>query len=267
MSAGERRVGAIRVAAAQFRVCVLRALQYRMQFWTEGVLGVAWSLMGIAPLLVAMQYRSEVAGWGVGGLLVLTGVFTIMSGIYGAMVQPALAESMAHIRRGSLDYLLLRPVDAMVSCVTAMYSPWRLLEVVAGVGLVTVGIHREGVFAWEGLALGVALAFLGVVVLYAMGVLMLAASFRALRLENLTFMLEAMLDFGRWPIGVFRGLLKAFFTFVFPLAVLTTFPAEALLGQSRAGTLGVAVLITLSFMFAARIAWNRGIRHYTSASS
>ena len=96
---------AMRVAAAQFRLGMLRALQYQVQFWTEGVLGVAWSLMGIAPLLVAVQARGEVAGWGVSGLMVLTGMFTIMSGIYGALVQPALAESMAHIRRGSLDCL------------------------------------------------------------------------------------------------------------------------------------------------------------------
>ncbi len=268
MSGGVRRsVGALRVAAAQFRLCVLQALQYRVQFWTEGVLRVAWSLMGIAPLWVAVQHRGEVAGWGVGGLMVLTGMFTIMSGIYGAMVQPALAESMAHIRRGSLDYLLLRPVDAMVSCLTSMYSPWRMLEVLVGGGLVGYGVYREGVFSWEGLAMGGALGVLGVVVLYAMGVLMLAASFRALRLENLTFMLEAMLDFGRWPVGVFRGLLKAFFTFMFPLAVITTFPAAAILGRSQAGTFTVAVAVTLAFVFAARLAWNRGVRHYTSASS
>jgi ABC-2 type transport system permease protein len=258
---------AMRVAAAQFRLGMLRALQYRVQFWTEGVLGVVWSLMGIAPLLVAVQARGEVAGWGVGGLMVLTGMFTIMSGIYGALVQPALAESMAHIRRGSLDYLLLRPVDSMISCLTSMYSPWRILEVLVGIGLVAYGVHREGVFAWRSLALGMSLGILGVIILYAMGVLILAASFRALRLENLTFMLEAMLDFGRWPLGVFRGLLKAFFTFMFPLAVLTTFPAEAILGRLDEGTLALASAVTLAFAVVGRFAWIRSIRNYTSASS
>lgn len=262
---------AFRAARAQFRLCVLQALQYRVQFWTEGVLGLAWSLLGVVPLLIAVEQRGAVAGWGWPALIVLTGVFTVISGVFGALIQPSLAETMAHIRRGSFDYLLLRPVDGMISAVTCMYNPWRLLEVVVGACMIAVGLSRQGGdVSAAAVGEGVALLMMGISLLYALGILVVAASFRALRLENLTFLLESLLDFGRWPIGVFRGLVKAALTFIFPLAVLTTFPAEAMLGRfggTRDATLLVAISVTVVFWIAARLAWRGGVRSYTSASS
>ena len=74
----------------------------------------------------------------------------------------------------------------------------------------------------------------GVTVLYALGVLILSLSFRALELQNLTFLMETLLDFAHWPISVFRGPVKLLFTFVLPFAVMTSYPAQSLMGQLEA---------------------------------
>lgn len=258
---------ALRVALSQFRLCALQAMQYRVQFWTEGVLGLLWSLLGVVPLFIAVEHRGAVAGWDVAGLVTLTGMFGIVSGLFGALIQPALAETMAQIRRGSFDYLLLRPVDGMVSAMTSMFNPWRLLEALVGAALVFAGLAQHGALSPSGIAEGAAMLMFGIVIMYALGVLIVAASFRALRLENLTFLLESMLDFGRWPVGVFRGLLKALLTFVFPLAIMTTFPAMAMRGEVDASIWGVSLGVTAVFVIVARLGWNAGVQRYTSASS
>ena len=59
----------------------------------------------------------------------------------------------------------------------------------------------------------------------------------------------------------------AVFTFVFPIAVMTTYPAMALLGNLDAETAlatlgGTALLLVIS-----RLVWRTAIRNYTSASS
>jgi ABC-2 type transport system permease protein len=56
------------------------------------------------------------------------------------------------------------------------------------------------------------------------------------------------------PGTFFKGVLAFIFTFVIPLALMTTFPAEAMLGS-------------MVFAFIARRVWLRSIGHYTSASS
>jgi len=258
----------LRLVWAALRLSVLRALEYRVGFWTEAVVGVAWSLAGMAPLLVALEHRPDIAGWGAWEVVMLTGFYMIMSGAYASLLEPALFETMDKIRRGTLDYLLLRPVDSLVSCLVSAFQPWALLEVGAGMAVVLVAALRLEVDpSWAQLGSMLAVLVSGGVALYALGVFILSASFRAMQLQNLGFLLETVLSFGRWPIDVFRGPLRAVFTFVVPLGVMTSFPAAALLGRLGAQEVCGALVSALVLAISARLSWRRGLSGYTSASS
>jgi ABC-2 type transport system permease protein len=87
------------------------------------------------------------------------------------------------------------------------------------------------------------------------------------RMDNLSFLFGSIFDAGRWPISVFRGALWFVFTFVFPLALMTTYPALALLGRLQPGTAALALLGGALFAVVARTVWRRAVRFYTSASS
>lgn len=258
----------LRLAGAQLRISSLAALEYRVGFWTEGVVGLAWSLGGLVPLLVAFDHREDVAGWGAWEIVMLTGFFLIISGVFASSVQPAVAESMAQIRRGTLDYVLLRPVDALASCLLAAFEPWSLIEVLSGVGLVIVAsVQLSLAPGLEQLAMLALLLVSAFACLYALGVLILSASFRALALQNLTFLLETLLDFAHWPISVFRGPLKLVFTFVVPLALMTSFPAQSLIGELGWAEVGGGLVSAAGLVAIARLSWVRALRGYTSASS
>jgi ABC-2 type transport system permease protein len=258
----------LRLLGAQLRLSVLAALEYRVGFWTEGVVGLAWSLGGLVPLLVAFDHRDDVAGWGPWEIILLTGFFLVISGVFASSVQPAVAASMAQIRRGTLDYLLLRPVDALASCLLAAFEPWSLLEVFTGVGLAIVAAVELELSPSPAQLGSLALILAcGLISLYALGVLILAASFRALELQNLTFLMETLLDFAHWPISVFRGPLKLVFTFVVPFAVMTSYPAQSLIGGLRREQVIGALITTTVLAAIARLAWARALRGYTSASS
>ena len=66
---------------------------------------------------------------------------------------------------------------------------------------------------------------------------------------------------------VFKGAFSILFTFVIPLALMTTFPAQALLGTLAPGTAIAAVVASLLAAIGARRVWLRALAHYTSASS
>ncbi len=254
--------------AAQVRVSVLAALEYRTGFWSQGVMGLLWSLGGVIPLWVALEHRAELAGWSVGELGMLTGCYVILAGVFAGFVQPGLTETMDQIRRGTLDYVLLRPNDPLVASLGSAFEPWSLLEIVAGVGLVIASAivtpGQAGPVEFAQLAV---VAVAGFVALQALGMLVLAISFRALQLENLTYLMESLLDFARWPITVFRGPLKLLFTFVVPFAIMTSYPAQALAGQLGWAQVGGAIVTALALVGLARGLWTRALRSYTSASS
>lgn len=260
-----RHVGLL---AAQLRISVMAALEYRTGFWSQGVMGLLWSIGGFIPLWVALQHREELAGWTFGELGMLTGCYMIVAGVFAGFVQPGLTETMDQIRRGTLDYLLLRPCDPLVASLGSAFAPWSTLEVFAGIAFliasaIATPVHAGPAELLQLLLVGVS----GLASLYALGVLVLAVSFRALQLENLTYMMEALLDFARWPISVFRGPLKALFTFVIPFAIMTSYPAQALVGELSWSKVGGAIVTALVLVGLARAAWNRGLQGYSSASS
>lgn len=257
-----------RLVAAQLKVSVLAALQYRVGFWTDGLLGLFWSVLGIAPLLVAAQHLGTVKGWGTGDLVVLTGCFSALSGVFSALLQPALGETMNHIRRGTLDYVLMRPADSLVLCLTCAFRPWSLVDVLGGALLVVGGLWMTGRVPGPGdLAAAIVTGTAGVVALYAFGVMVLCVSFRVMQLQSLVFLMEALLDFGRWPAQVFPAALRMIFTFVVPLLVMTSYPAEAVLGRLSWTSVGQIVAVSAGLAALARLWWRRSVREYSSASS
>lgn len=265
---GPRPLYYARLFAAQLKMSALAALQYRVGFWSEGVLGLLWSAMGIAPLFVAVEHLGEVKGWGRWELVALTGCFTLVSGLFGALLQPALLESMQHIRRGTLDYLLLRPADALALCLTSAFQPWRLVEAAGGALLLAGALWMLGRAPGPGDVLAALVTgAAGMLALYALGVLVLCAAFRAMQLQALTYIMEALLDFGRWPAQVFPRGLRLVFTFVVPLLVMTSYPAEALLGRLPWSTIAEIAAASAALLLVARALWAQSVRSYSSASS
>jgi ABC-2 type transport system permease protein len=85
--------------------------------------------------------------------------------------------------------------------------------------------------------------------------------------DNLAFLFSSIFDTARWPVTVFRGAWRALFTFVVPVALMTTYPALALLGRLDLKTAALAVGGAVAFSLFSRAVWVRSIGHYTSASS
>ena len=94
-----------------------------------------------------------------------------------------------------------------------------------------------------------------------------AQDFSALKVDNLSYLFGSLFDAGRWPIAVFRGALWFAFTFIFPLALMTSYPAMALLDRLSASTAIAALAGGLAFASIARWVWLRALGFYTSASS
>ncbi len=66
---------------------------------------------------------------------------------------------------------------------------------------------------------------------------------------------------------MFRGGLRLVFTFVIPLALMTTFPALALLGRLEVMDIVLPIAGAVVFSAFSRVVWLRSIGRYTSASS
>jgi ABC-2 type transport system permease protein len=256
----------LRLLSIQLRTSALVAMQYRADFFLDGFVEVFWMATAIVPLMVVFRARPIVAGWTFGEALMVMGWFTFLEGVLEGAINPSLASVVEHIRKGTLDLVLLKPADAQFLVSTARFQPWRALNVITAFAIFAWGFRLLGRGPTPG---GVALAgltiALAVATLYSLWILTVSAAFFVVRIDNLSYLFNAVFDAARWPAGVFRGVVRALFTFVVPLALMTTYPAQALLGTLAPKTLAGAIAGAVAAFAVARIVWKRSIAHYTSA--
>jgi ABC-2 type transport system permease protein len=258
----------LQLFATQLRTSIATAMAYRANFVIEMILSVAWLSIALLPLIVLFSQRDNVAGWDRPSALIVMAYFMAVKAIMEGMVSPSLVSLVEKIRSGAFDYVLLKPVDAQFMVSTASYEPQKAIDLIGAIALACYAFSQRGIWPTAGqVGVGIALLASGVLAMYSLWIVCAAASFWVVRLDNLIYLLQAIFDTARWPIQVFRGAWRFLFTFIIPVAIMTTFPAMALLGQLATRTILLTLAGAGAMLVLSRIMWVAAIRNYTSASS
>jgi len=252
--------------ALQMKTAALLSLQYRVDFFVQLAMALFWSSTALVPLLVLFSKRDTVAGWTANEALVVTGFFMALKGVLLGAVQPALANVVEHVRKGTLDFLLLKPVDAQFLLSSSKLDLSRGADVVAGLALAAYATHAAGARpSLAAISLSLLVLICAVAILYALWIMVVSLSFRVVKIDNLSYLILSTFDAARFPASVFRGFLSFLFTFVIPLALMTTYPALALLSKLETRQVFTALGVAFGFLIVARVIWLRSIRFYTGA--
>jgi ABC-2 type transport system permease protein len=255
-----------RLLGVQLRASLLLALQYRLDFAVDAILSLCWIAASLAPLIVVFGQRPTIVGWSWPEALLVVAFFTMLKAVLDGCIQPSLQAVVEHIRRGTLDFMLLKPADAQFLVSTTRFELWKITDLLAGLAMGVFALQRIG-HVPSPRALLVTLLLLGVAVLilYSIWILVISLAFSVVKVDNLSFLFSSIYDAARWPSSVFRGVVAFVFTFVIPLTVMTTYPALALLDRLALWRAGAALGGALLFAIAARVVWLRSLRRYTGA--
>lgn len=242
--------------------------EYRVNLWIE-LLATAGNLAG-SLFVLSLLYRPGrgLGGWSWEAALVVLGAYTFLDGFSTTLLRPNLSTIVAHVREGTLDFVLLKPIDSQFWLSTRTLSPWGLPEMALGLALSLGAAWRSG--AQPGpleLAVGGLMLLCAALILYSLWFLLAATSIWFVKTWNATEVLRAVLAAGRYPVSAYPPGLRTFFTLVVPITFLTTVPAEALLGRSSVTWLALSLAVAAGCLLLARSFWRFALRFYTSASS
>jgi ABC-2 type transport system permease protein len=250
------------------RLGILHEFAYRGNL----VVQILYSSIGVcgslAFLAVVFARTETLSGWSPPEMLALWGVFYVLTGLLGTVVQPSLQLFMEDVRQGTFDFTLLRPGDAQVLASLKQVEVWKLVDVGLGIGLLMVALDQLGTRVGPGLAAAFLIALVaGGATIYSCLLLLATLTFWFIRVDNALIVFLTFWEAGRWPVQVYPPWLRATLTFLIPVAFATTVPAEALRGQLTPLMLVGAVTLAGALVGVARWFWCRGIRHYSGASA
>jgi len=241
-------------------------LEYRINFVLAAVssLGnLAGSLFGLF-LFYRTGYRFSGYSWE--EALVVLGIFTLLQGFSSTFLDPNLSRIVDRVQQGTLDFVLLKPISSQFWLSANTVSPWGIPDLIFGAVLVLYAANKLGVEIGNYFLTAIPLLF-GTITLYSIWFMLGATSIWFVKIYNVTEVLQGLLEAGRFPMAAYPAAYRFFFTFVVPVAFLTTVPAEAMLGRGEIVWIAGAGILAIGLLFFSRYFWQFALRFYTSASS
>ncbi|WP_236587875.1 ABC transporter permease [Tumebacillus amylolyticus] len=258
----------LRLMKEFLRAAVVEEMEYRSNFFANVLSTVSGLFVSLLTLQVFFNQTQAIGGWSFEQVLVLLGIFNALDGVVKMVLRPNIGRIVQHIRKGTLDLILTKPVDSQFYVSFRHILFWPITDVLMGLGLVVYAAVKMNLAFTASHLLWFALMFLAALVtLYGIWMVLMTMSFWFVKVENLTFLFTSLFETARFPVQVYKGILRALLTYVFPVAVLTTFPAAGLIGKLTWTDAVISFIIAIVIVFVARWFWKQALRNYTSASS
>jgi ABC-2 type transport system permease protein len=259
----------IRVLSALFKINIQQELAYRVDTLVNiltSLMWLAWELIGLG---IIFSNTDNIAGWSVGDILVLLGVFRIINTFMMMIVWPNTEKFNRGIREGTLDYTFLQPMNSQFMVSLSRIVIWNAWNIIIGIALIVIGLFASGS---EPPSLVSTVTFLllaasGGLVIYSLWIVLIALTFWFTKFDNNVTLMQALMDTGRFPATVYPVWLRIIITFVIPIALATTVPVQALRGELSWWQVALALAIGVIAFYVSSRLWKAGVRRYSGASA
>ena len=256
----------LKVIRLFWSAAIAAEMEYRVNFIIATLSSVGNLAGSLFSLFLFYRTGYTFSDWKWEAALIVVGIYTLLQGFAETFLSPNLNRIVRHVQEGTLDFILLKPIRSQFWLSSHTVSPWGVSDLIFG----TIMIIYAGTLLELGISdylVSIPALFFGLVILYSLWFMLGATSIWFVKIYNVTEVLRGLLEAGRFPMVAYPAAFRIFFTFVVPVAFLTTVPAEAMLGRSQVTwVIGAGILALVLFFVSSRF-WRFALRYYTSASS
>lgn len=250
------------------RLSIQNDAAYRLDFLVRIVTAILHLGAELVGLWVVFSNTRALNGWGVWETLTLLGVWRVVVGSIRIFVAPNMRQTMEDIRQGTLDYVLLRPLNHQFLASFRRIVVIELFDVALGLSIASFAVFRLlGRVPVERLATFLLMLGAAVMIVYSIWLVLATSAFWFTRLANIEMIFWNVFEVGRYPIAIYPPWLRWMLTFILPVAFITSVPAQSFFGQVQIGPLIAGLILAPAMLIGASLFWRYGVRHYSGASA
>ena len=242
--------------------------EYKTNIITDLITAILSLIGSIFLLSIFFQNNNIIGGWEFKEALIIQGLYTILNGITNTWFNPNLTEIVKHIREGTLDFVLLKPIDSQFFISFKKINPSGFLEIILGFCLLFFCIRINQInLNLSFITLSLITISCSICILYSLWFFISTTTIWFVKTWNAIEVLRSFLYIGRFPLNSFSFSLRVFFSIFIPIAFITTIPSEVFLGLSQVWKIMLEVIVATVFLITSRKFWLFAIKFYSSASS
>jgi ABC-2 type transport system permease protein len=252
------------------KASVQNEMAYKANFWISilhSLLNLGTGILGIVILFGQVE---TIQGWTFPSTLAILGVYLILGSLRRLFIGPSL-ETLAgmdgEVWSGKLDFTILRPIDIQFQASFRYWQPLALIDLMFGIVILALAMAQLGkVLTLIGVFSFFFSMFFGVLTLYSIllafaGLVFWSPGFL------FTWIFDSLFQMARYPVGIYPNWLRLVLTWIVPVGIMTTIPAEALTGTVTLARLLYGGLIAIFLFLGGSYIFRVGVKRYASASS
>jgi ABC-2 type transport system permease protein len=259
----------LRIYLLFVKFSVMSQMEYRFNFL--GNLSMETGYLFVKLSYVVVVYRSGVTinGLSPDEILLFIGTFVMLTGAYAGLFMINNFQLRSKIKDGDLDLILTKPVSTQFMA-TLRQADLTIfsVDVIAGLIMVSIAWGRLGIPVTVVTVGGyAAFAVLSCLVSYSLFLLPQVLSFWLMNTSAIAEISDSFWDFNNMPMDIYTNTIRQIGVFVLPIFVITNFPPMVVLHKMSFAYQAWALILPVGLLWIVRLAWKRGLRGYSSASS
>ncbi len=256
----------LRIWKGAMKLVLSGEVAYRFNFILTVIAYLLFSVTGPIIALLIYNVSSGIPGWTFEEFLLLSGTFTIASGINYTFLAGISWETIEKIWQGTYDAVLIRPVRPLALATATAFNTDNLPNIVVGSAIVIFAFSKLNLALNANMLVSyIFLLGLAILFFYSLDIIITSLAFLVTKSGVLMSILDEILGLGKNPISIFGATGMILFTFIFPIGLAAFYPASALLGKLSLPAIAELAVVAFAFFGISLLAWSFAIKKYTSA--
>ena len=245
-----------------------KVLQFRLDFYFRVFMDCVFYGVNLTFFAVLYLHTDTVGGWDADqGRIFAAGVI-----VSDAINMTVFANNMwwlpIYVRRGDLDYYLVRPVSSLFFLSLREFAANSFFNLLIAVGVLWWALASyPGELAAVDVVVYVLCLLNGCVVYWLLHMVFLTPVFWTHSADGLKQLFMGFARLGERPDGIYRGVLHRIVVGVLPFALVVSYPTHILFEGVTVGRVTTIFGVTAVLFAALLVFWKRAVRAYSSASS
>lgn len=245
-----------------------RSFEYRANFWFWAGVSLMWTVFNFFFFDLIVGVSGTIGGWSRYEMYVLLSIFTMLDAVVWSFFYNNMATYTQSIFSGELSQVLTKPINPQFMIMIQNNNYTNIFRFVLGAGMLGWSLHQLRLDITLGQVIGFVIAFsCSLLFTYAVWFTLSTLAFWVDKLDNINEILPAARRLWEVPRSIYTGVLSTVLTVLIPLGLVSSLPAELLLGKSGWQWLSYFALATLIALWLSHQFFQFSIKKFTGVAN
>ena len=254
--------------------CIKRSIITRLEYKRDTLISIfnffITNVASILSIWMIVESIPSLQGWTMVELGFLYGFSMMPVAIDHIFTDDLWNVAYWKVRSGEMDRMFTKPVPVLFQVIAETFQLEGLGEFIVGVVMLAVcGSMLDVVWSFGAVFVLIVAIVFGAVVITSFKIIFASLAFKFKRSGQLLQVAYNFIGYTRYPIKIYPKLIRGLLTFVFPFALIISYPVEIFLFQTYSpyAIAGVIVLVSCTLFALALLIWRALERRYESTGS